>query len=54
LPHHEFKGFNTGVEFECKTSPLKSVKGLVKVPTSPGLGVDVDPDFVRRHKLVTG
>jgi L-alanine-DL-glutamate epimerase-like enolase superfamily enzyme len=54
LPHHEFKGFKTGVEFECKTSPLKSIKGLVKVPTGPGLGVDLDPDFVLRHKPVIG
>ncbi len=54
LPYHEFKGFNTGVSFECKTSPLQSVNGLVKVPTGPGLGVDLDPDFVRKHKVVIG
>lgn len=52
LPHHEFKGFNTGVSFECKTSPLQSVKGMVKVPTGPGLGVDLNPEFVRKHKVV--
>jgi L-alanine-DL-glutamate epimerase-like enolase superfamily enzyme len=52
LPHHEFKGFRTGVEFECKTSPLRSENGLVKVPTGPGLGVDLDPDFVKKHQVV--
>jgi len=54
LHHHEFKGFRTRVEFECKTSPLRSEDGLVKVPTGPGLGVDLDPDFVKKHQVVKG
>jgi L-alanine-DL-glutamate epimerase-like enolase superfamily enzyme len=54
LHHHEFKGFRTRVEFECKTSPLRSENGLVKVPTGPGLGVDLDPDFVKQHQVVKG
>ena len=54
LPYHEFKGFKTGVSFECKTSPLQSVDGMVKVPTGPGLGVDLDPEFVRKHQVVKG
>jgi L-alanine-DL-glutamate epimerase-like enolase superfamily enzyme len=49
---HEFKGFKTDVVYECKTSPLKSVNGLVKVPTGPGLGVNIDPDFIKKHELV--
>jgi len=52
--HHEFKGLNTHVEFECKTSPLTVVDGKIKVPTGPGLGVDIDPDFIKRHKVVKG
>ncbi|MBM4094008.1 MAG: mandelate racemase/muconate lactonizing enzyme family protein [Planctomycetes bacterium] len=51
--HHEFKGLNTQVRFECKTSPLKVVGGKIKVPTGPGLGVDIDPDFIRKHEPVT-
>ena len=51
---HEFKGFKTDVVYECKTSPLKSVNGKVKVPTGPGLGVDIDPDFIRKHEVVRG
>jgi L-alanine-DL-glutamate epimerase-like enolase superfamily enzyme len=54
LPYHEFKGFKTDVIFECKTSPLQSVNGLVKVPTGPGSGVDIDPDFIRKHEVVKG
>ena len=54
LPHHEFKGFKSDVPFECKTSPLVSVNGVVKVPTGPGLGVEIDPAFVRKHQPVGG
>lgn len=50
--HHEFKGFRTHVPFECKTSPLKIVNGSIQVPTGPGWGVDLDPDFVRKHEVV--
>ena len=51
--HHEFKGLQTHVPFECKTSPLKVVGGKIKVPTGPGLGVEIDPDFVKKHRPVT-
>jgi len=51
-PHHEFKGFRTNVQFECKTSPLAVVDGRVKVPTGPGLGVEIDPDYIKKHQRV--
>ena len=50
--HHEFKGLETNVKFECKTSPLKVVDGKIKVPTGPGFGVDFDPAWVGRHQAV--
>jgi L-alanine-DL-glutamate epimerase-like enolase superfamily enzyme len=52
--HHEFKGLKTEVEFECKTSSLIVVDGKIKVPTGPGLGVDISPDFIKKHKVVKG
>jgi L-alanine-DL-glutamate epimerase-like enolase superfamily enzyme len=54
MPHHEFKGLKTGVRFDCKTSPLQVVDGKIKVPTGPGLGVEFDPGYVRKHQPVTG
>jgi L-alanine-DL-glutamate epimerase-like enolase superfamily enzyme len=51
--HHEFKGLDTQVRFECKTSPLKVVAGKIKVPTGPGSGVEIDPDFIKKHQPVT-
>ncbi len=52
LQFHEFKGFKTNVVYECKSSPLKSENGLVKVPTGPGLGVDLDPEYIRKFRPV--
>jgi L-alanine-DL-glutamate epimerase-like enolase superfamily enzyme len=52
--HHEFKGLNTDVQFECKTSPLSVVDGKIQVPTGPGLGVEIDPDFIKKHEVVKG
>lgn len=52
-PYHEFKGFNKKIPLECKTSNLTSENGVVKVPTGPGLGVDIDPEFIAKHKLLT-
>ncbi len=51
--HHEFKGLDTQVRFECKSSSLKVANGKIQVPTGPGLGVEMDPEFVQKHRLVT-
>jgi L-alanine-DL-glutamate epimerase-like enolase superfamily enzyme len=53
MPYHEFKGLKTNVHFECKSSPLKVVDGKIKVPTDPGLGVELDPDFVNQHRVIS-
>jgi L-alanine-DL-glutamate epimerase-like enolase superfamily enzyme len=52
-PHTEFKSLRTNVRFECKTSPLKVVNGKIKVPTGPGFGADFDPEWVKKHQVVT-
>lgn len=51
-PFHEFKGFNDELPFECKTSSLASVDGVITVPSGPGLGIDIDPSFINKHQLV--
>jgi L-alanine-DL-glutamate epimerase-like enolase superfamily enzyme len=50
--HHEFKGLDTNVPFECPTSPLKVVKGKLRVPTGPGMGVNLDPEWIKKHEIV--
>jgi L-alanine-DL-glutamate epimerase-like enolase superfamily enzyme len=54
MPHHEFKGLKTSVQFDCKTSPLKVIDGKITVPTGPGLGVYIDPAYVSKHQTVRG
>jgi len=34
------------------TSELKVVEGKIKVPTGPGMGVNIDPDFIKKHEIV--
>lgn len=51
-PFHEFKGFNKNLPLECDTSSLTSENGVVTVPTGPGLGVEIDPDFIAKHREV--
>ena len=50
-PHIEFKGY-TDVPLECATSSLRLQDGKIKVPTGPGIGVDIDPAFIRKHRVV--
>jgi L-alanine-DL-glutamate epimerase-like enolase superfamily enzyme len=52
-PYHEFKGFNREIPLESPTSSLSSEDGRVKVPTGPGLGVEIDPAYISKHSLVT-
>ncbi len=51
-PYHEFKGFNNELPFECSTSKLESEQGIVAVPTGPGLGISIDPDYIGKHEVV--
>lgn len=52
-PFHEFKGYNENLPMECPTSDLKiDDNGTIKVPTGPGLGVIIDPDFIKKHEVL--
>jgi L-alanine-DL-glutamate epimerase-like enolase superfamily enzyme len=51
-PHIETHGLRTHVPFDCPTSSLEITDGKIKVPTGPGLGVDIDPEFIQRHQVV--
>ena len=50
-PFMEFKG-NTALPVTCSTSSLKCESGAVRCPDGPGMGVKIDPDFVKRAKPV--
>lgn len=49
---HEFKGDSKGIPFECTTSSLKISNGVMKVPSGPGSGINIDPDFIKKHEVV--
>jgi L-alanine-DL-glutamate epimerase-like enolase superfamily enzyme len=56
--YHEFKMFRTrdangtDIPVESKTEPIRSVNGMIKVPTGPGLGIRIDPDYIKTHKAI--
>lgn len=52
--HIEAYRDNTGVPVESKTSSLvPDQDGKIKVPTGPGLGVDINPDWVAKHQVIS-
>ena len=51
-PHQEFKGTDDSLPVTSDTSPLTSVGGILKVPTGPGLGVTIDPAYVKKATIV--
>jgi L-alanine-DL-glutamate epimerase-like enolase superfamily enzyme len=48
-PFQEFKG-ETGIPFECDSSPLTCKNGSVRCPSGPGFGIKIDPGYVRRFQ----
>lgn len=52
-PFHEFKGDNSAIPLECKTSSLRISEGVIKVPTGPGCGVDIDPEYLKKYQAIT-
>jgi L-alanine-DL-glutamate epimerase-like enolase superfamily enzyme len=51
-PHQEYKGDDDTTPVACDTSSLKSENGVMKIPSGPGLGVKLDPEFVNRAAAV--
>lgn len=52
-PHQEYKGEDDELPVTSDTSSLRSVKGIVKVPSGPGLGITIDPAFLKKAAPVT-
>ncbi len=52
-PHQEFKGFDQNLPVHSDTSPLNTQNGTIPVPSGPGWGVTIDPDFVKKASVVT-
>lgn len=52
--HQEYKGEEDTLPVSCETSSLRSEKGMLRVPSGPGLGITIDPDFLRKGEVVRG
>lgn len=50
--HLEYKGDKDPIPFECATSDLKPRDGIMKAPTGPGLGIELDRDFTDNGKPI--
>ncbi len=52
-PFQEYKGRGDSLPVTSETSPLASVNGILKVPAGPGLGISIDPGFVKAASVVS-
>ena len=42
------------IPIESKTEPFSSAEKIVTVPTGSGLGIRIDPDYIRSHGVLFG
>jgi L-alanine-DL-glutamate epimerase-like enolase superfamily enzyme len=50
--HQEFKGVSEDVPAHCPTSSLRSEGGFVTPPSGPGLGVELDPSWIAKARVL--
>ncbi len=51
-PFQEYKGRDESLRVTSEFSSLASVNGMLKVPAGPGLGVTIDPAFVKAAAVI--
>ncbi len=52
--HMEYKGKKDRIPYSCATSSLElNEAGKIPVPTGPGLGVEIDPQYIKSSVRVT-
>jgi L-alanine-DL-glutamate epimerase-like enolase superfamily enzyme len=51
-PYQEYKGNTDGVPVYAADSSLQSVNGMIDIPAGPGLGVEVDLDFLSKAQEI--
>jgi L-alanine-DL-glutamate epimerase-like enolase superfamily enzyme len=51
-PFHEYKG-QSDIPFTCATSTLECKDGMIRTPSGPGFGIEIDPAFVKQAVSVT-
>lgn len=51
--HMEYKGRSEKIPVYCDTSSLESENGKLRVPTGPGFGITIDPEYIKKSQLIT-
>lgn len=57
--YHEFKMFETSdangtiIPIESKAEKFESINGVINVPSGIGMGVIIDPDYIKTHKVIS-
>lgn len=57
--YQEFDLFSTrdangnDIPIQSKTVPITSDEGVIAIPTGSGLGITIDPDYIKKFKLVS-
>jgi len=52
--HMEYKGKKDKIPFTCATSSLDlTEEGTIAVPSGPGLGIVIDPEYIQDAEQVT-
>lgn len=52
-PHQEFKGLTDDFPWTSTGDPLRVEDGFMTVPNGPGIGVEIDPDYLDQARPVT-
>jgi len=56
--YHEFKMFHTSdangtlIPVESKAEKFESIDGVIKFPSGSGLGLTIDPAYIKTHKIL--
>ena len=51
-PYHEYKGFDEDLPATAEGGRIEAQNGVIRVPTGPGLGAEIDAAFVKAAETV--
>jgi L-alanine-DL-glutamate epimerase-like enolase superfamily enzyme len=52
-PHQEYKAPNDNIQYEIIEGNIAAESGRLKVPSGPGLGFELDPDWIASGRVIT-
>ena len=51
VPYFEFDVWDTPIRFGVARQPIKAENGFVRVPEGPGLGIELNEDFIAKYSV---